>query len=185
MTEPFSIAIITGSPSKNSRTSAVAQLVAKRLSRHAFRSHTIEVRELPSEALLHANFEDPAIVQATAAITQADGVVVASPVYKASYTGVLKTLLDLLPSGALKGKVVLPILTGGAFAHALALDYALRPVLQALDPKLVLGGLFLLDKWIARQDDGFSLEADAALHLETAVDGLIAGVRLVAESEHK
>lgn len=182
MTEPFSIAILTGSPSKDSRTAAVASVVADRLHRHAFRTQVIHVRELPSNALIHADFEDPAIVQATAAVAEADGVVIASPVYKASYTGVLKAFVDLLPARALEGKVVLPLLTGGALVHALALDYALRPVLQALEPRLVVSGLFLLDKWIVRDGSSATLEPDAAQRLDAVTDSFIEGVRLVAQA---
>jgi hypothetical protein len=53
-------------------------------------------------------------------------------VYKASFSGALKTLLDLFPERALEGKVVLPFATGGTIAHMLAVDYALKPVLSAL-----------------------------------------------------
>jgi FMN reductase len=181
MTEPFSIAIVTGSPSKASRTAALADLVAHRLQRDAFRVCTIAVRDLPSDALLQADFADPAIVQATAAIAQADGVVIASPVYKASYTGVLKTFLDLLPARALSGKVVLPLLTGGTLAHALALDYGLRPVLQALEPTWVVNGLFLLDKAITPGEHLATLEAEAVQRLDLVTDSFVESVRLVAQ----
>ncbi len=55
--------------------------------------------------------------------------VIGTPVYKAAYSGLLKSLLDLLPQYALAGKTVLPLATGGSTAHVLAIDYALRPVL--------------------------------------------------------
>jgi FMN reductase len=54
-------------------------------------------------------------------------------VYKAAYSGLLKTLLDLLPQCALAGKVVLPVVTCGSPAHVLAIDYALRPLYQVVD----------------------------------------------------
>ncbi len=59
-------------------------------------------------------------------------VVVATPIYKAAYTGGLKALFDILPQSALRGKTVLPLATGGSPAHLLAIDYALKPVLSAL-----------------------------------------------------
>ncbi|WP_455828190.1 NAD(P)H-dependent oxidoreductase, partial [Klebsiella pneumoniae] len=62
----------------------------------------------------------------------ADGLIVATPVYKASFSGALKALLDLLPERALEGKIVLPLDTGGTIAHMLAVDYARKPVLNAL-----------------------------------------------------
>ncbi|HVZ36247.1 MAG TPA: NADPH-dependent FMN reductase, partial [Polyangiaceae bacterium] len=140
MTDPFSIALITGSPTRPSRSLGLAQLVEQRLTREAFRVRTLHVRDLPAQALLHADTEHPAIKGAIELVAEADGLVVASPVYKAAYTGVLKALFDLLPQFALRGKVVLPLLTGGTVAHVLALDYAVRPMLQSLDPRLVVGG---------------------------------------------
>jgi FMN reductase len=83
--------------------------------------------------------------------------VVATPVYKASFSGLLKTLLDLLPQRALAGKVVFPLATGGTLAHVLVLDYALRPVLTALGSPVIVQGHFLLDhtithpRWARRQ----------------------------------
>src|SRR5262245_638127 len=123
MTDPFSIAILTGSPSRPSRTAALAEHVEQLLGRGAFRTRTLHIRELPAEALLHGNTAHPELALAQQVVEKADGVVVASPIYKASYTGVLKTFLDLLPQSGLRGKVVLPLLTGGSPAHALALDY--------------------------------------------------------------
>ncbi|HEX5655768.1 MAG TPA: NADPH-dependent FMN reductase [Polyangiales bacterium] len=177
MTEPFSIAIITGSPTRPSRTLGLVQVVEQRLAREAFRVRTIHVRDLPAEALLHAKFDDPAIKEALSVVEGADGVIVASPVYKAAYTGVLKAFLDLFPQFGLREKVVLPLLTGGTIAHVLALDYALRPVLQSLDPRLTVGGLFVLDKAITLADDGVKLDPEVAPRLEQITQTFIDGLR--------
>jgi FMN reductase len=182
MTDPFSIALIVGSPSQRSRTVALAQRLNERLSREAFRIRSISLRELPAQALLHADTTAPEIADAVAALEKADGVIVASPVYKAAYTGMLKTFLDLLPQRALTGKVVLPLLTGGSLAHVLALDYGLRPVLQSLEPRHVVSGLFLLDQWITiTEGGGAELNPEVAPRLEQIVQGFIDAVRSAAE----
>jgi FMN reductase len=182
VTNLFSIAIVTGSPSSSSKTAALAEYVARRLSREAFRVRVIHVRDLPAEALLHANVEDPAIAQARELIEQADGVIIASPVYKAAYSGLLKTFLDLLPQLALRNKVVLPLMTGGTLAHVLALDYGLRPVLQSLDPRQVVAGLFVLDKWLELTGEGsVTLDAELGPRLEGVTRSFIDGVRAVAQ----
>jgi FMN reductase len=69
-------------------------------------------------------------------------------VYKAAYTGLLKSFLDLLPQYALAGKTVLPLVTGGTPAHVLTVDYALRPVLASMGAH-VGQGYFLLDQLIS------------------------------------
>ena len=93
---------------------------------------------------------------ATALLPRADAsvLVIATPVYKAAYSGVLKVFLDLLPQTALKGKVVLPLATGGSPHHMLALDYALRPVLQSLGAKHILPGVYASDSQIPKDEDG-------------------------------
>jgi FMN reductase len=63
----------------------------------------------------------------------------------------LKAFLDLLPSGALTGKGVLPISTAGSLAHCLVLDYALKPVLSALGATTFLPGVCLLDGDFVRE----------------------------------
>ncbi|GAB2803269.1 hypothetical protein GCM10027073_39690 [Streptomyces chlorus] len=92
----------------------------------------LDVRTLPAEALLGADFRHPAITGAAALFERADAVVIGTPVHKAAYSGLLKSLLDLLPQYALAGKSVLPLATGGSTAHVLAIDYALRPVLSSM-----------------------------------------------------
>ena len=82
-------------------------------------------------------------------VANADGLVIATPVYKASFSGALKTVLDLLPERALAHKIVLPMATGGSIAHMLAVDYALKPVLSALKAQELLHGIFAEDSQIA------------------------------------
>ena len=132
------------------------------------------MRDLPPAALLAADTSHPAIAAAVELFDQADGVVVATPVYKASYSGLLKTLLDLLPQRALADKVVLPLATGGSLAHVLVLDYALRPVLTALGSSEIVQGYFLLDQFVTLDGEGdaahVTIAPDAKESLLRAVD---------------
>ena len=88
---------------------------------------------------------EPKVLDLLAQVANADGLVIATPVYKASFSGALKTVLDLLPERALAHKVVLPMATGGSIAHMLAVDYALKPVLSALKAQELLHGIFAED----------------------------------------
>jgi FMN reductase len=178
MSKANSITVITGSATRPSRTVALANFVAQRLQSDGFRIRELNVRDLPAEALLHARFDDPEIVAAKEQLELSDGVIVASPVYKAAYSGLLKSFLDLLPQFGLRGKVVLPLLTGGTLAHVLALDYALRPVLQSLDPRLVVAGLFVLDKWIEIAPDGeVKLDTELLPRLDLVVSTFVEALR--------
>lgn len=165
----MSVTIVTGSATRSSRTIGLASLVSAQLARAGFRVREVHVRDLPAEALLHARFDDPELKAALAEIDAAQGVVFASPVYKAAYSGLLKSFIDLLPQFGLRGKTVLPLLTGGSLAHVLALDYGLRPVLQSLDPRLVVSGLFVLDKLIELREGEVKLAAELAPRLDQVV----------------
>lgn len=171
------ILVLAGSPSANSRTAALAEHLAQRLRGHRHRVRTVRVRDLPADALLAANAHEPRIAEVVDAIADADGLVVASPVYKAAYSGVLKTLLDLLPQFALAEKVVLPVVTGGSPAHVLALDYALRPVLSSLGAHHIVPGWFVLDRHIDATEVGDVLLApESAEPLYGVVDGFSAAL---------
>ena len=107
-------------------------------------------------------------------MAEADIVVVATPVYKAAYSGVLKVFLDLLPQTALKGKTVLPLATGGSPHHMLALDYALRPVLQSLGAKNILPGIYATDaQVVVNPEGGYHVDEDIGDRLDDAVNTLI------------
>jgi len=178
-----SVLVLSGSPSATSRTQRLASLIASRVSALGVEATELNVRSLPAEDLLHARFEAPAIVEALARVAAADGVVVATPIYKAAYSGLLKTFLDVLPQFGLRDKVVLPIATGGTVAHVLAIDYALRPVLSSLDPLHIVNGLFILDKQITVREDGNAeLEPDVDKRLEGVIEQFLRGLKRVASA---
>ncbi|KIF71591.1 NADPH-dependent FMN reductase [Streptomyces sp. AcH 505] len=145
---------VSGSPSATSRTSRLLRHLDDRLRQQGHHVTALDVRTLPAEALLGADFGHPAIVAATALFAGADGVVIGTPVYKAAYSGLLKSLLDLLPQYALADKTVLPLATGGTTAHVLAIDYALRPVLSSMGAGHIAPGWFTLDKHLTVGEDG-------------------------------
>ncbi|MDN3919269.1 NADPH-dependent FMN reductase [Roseateles violae] len=167
------IAAISGSPSLRSRSGALLQLALMRLEGEAASQHAIHLRELPPAALLGADAGQAQIRAAIEAIAAADLVVVATPIYKAAYSGLLKTFLDLLPQDALRGKTVLPLATGGSSAHLLALDYSLRPVLSALGARHILDGVFATDAQLQpHETGGYVPEAALLQRLDRALQGL-------------
>ncbi|MFM9593683.1 NADPH-dependent FMN reductase [Streptomyces scabiei] len=145
---------VSGSPSVSSRTAKLVRHLDARLAAQGHEVVPLDIRTIPAEALLGADFRHPAVVEAAELFDRADGIVIATPVYKAAYSGVLKALLDLLPQYALTGKTVLPLATGGTTAHVLAIDYALRPVLSSMGARHIVPGWFTLDKDIAVGEDG-------------------------------
>ena len=143
------VVTLGGSPSQRSRSGVLLDRAKSWLNQQGVEVVSYQVRDFPAEDLLHARFDSPHIIDLLAQIERADGLVIATPVYKASFSGALKTVLDLLPERALSHKVVLPIATGGSIAHMLAVDYALKPVLSALKAQEMLHGIFAEDSQIA------------------------------------
>jgi FMN reductase len=148
------ITVLSGSPSPSSRTRLLSAWVADWLGKKGFDIHALDVRDLPAADLFEAKLDGPEVKRAVQAVADAHGVVIATPVYKAAYPGVLKAFLDLLPQLGLTGKIVLPLAVGGSLAHVLAIDYAMRPILSSLNALHITGGLFFLDKQLERTDEG-------------------------------
>lgn len=159
--------IINGSNSRNSRVTAIHEKVENYLKAQGIVVHTNYVHELPAEDLITANFASEAIVSENKQVEEADIIVLLTPIYKASYTGILKTYLDLLPQKALLGKIILPIAVGGSIGHLLALEYALKPVLAVLGATTIAHSVYIVDKQIIRLEDGsFAIEEEAINRLE-------------------
>lgn len=181
----MSIVVIQASPSPRSRSAGLAARLAVSLREHGAAVDEISLRELPAEDLLAARSDALPLRAALRAIENARAVVVATPIYKAAYSGLLKVFLDLLPQDAFADKTVLALATGGSAAHYLALDYALGPVLAALGARSFHAGVYVTDdQWInepvaqagsAADPRTRRLDAAAARRLERAVADLLAG----------
>ncbi|PQA77232.1 NADPH-dependent FMN reductase [Rhodoferax sp. TS-BS-61-7] len=170
----MSVLLIAGSPSERSRTAALLEATGQRLEARGVQVDRLRVRDLSPQALLLADFGHPSISQAAGQVARADVVIVATPVYKAAYSGVLKVFLDLLPQDGFKNKVVLPLATGGSPHHMLALDYSLRPVLQSLGAKHILPGIYATDAQVAVSESGiYQVGTDIGRRLDDAVNTLV------------
>lgn len=173
------ILAIAGNPTFPSRTHGLVNYANTLLQKQGFSTETIAVRDFPAEVLVHGQYNSPELEPIKAKLEQADGVIVATPIYKASYTGLLKAFLDLLPQRAFEGKVVLPIATAGTIAHLLAIDYALKPVLSELKARHILGGVYAVDKQLESQPDGsVKVDEETDERLKKAVHDLVEAVNL-------
>ncbi|MCQ9177590.1 FMN reductase [Streptomyces sp. IBSBF 2953] len=115
------------------------RLLADRLARAAQRGTTVDVqvvelRDLAVEIAhnLTNGFPGGKLAAALEAVTDADGLIVVTPVFSASYSGLFKSFFDVLDQEALAGKPVLIAATGGSARHSLVLEHALRPLFSHL-----------------------------------------------------
>jgi FMN reductase len=175
------ILLISGSPTARSRSGALLEYAAERLGADGLSTELLSVRDYPAEDLILAKFDSPAFELTKRLVAEARGLIVATPVYKAAYTGSLKALLDILPQQALRNKTVLPVATGGTPAHLLVLDYALKPVLGALGASDILQGVFVTDDQIqlGKQNDLF-VDDEVRARFDRELDSLAAKVKAPA-----
>jgi len=168
------ILTIAGSPSQTSRSSAVLELTRLILEKQGMDVSCLSVKDVPPEDLVFANFESDTLKRAQDMIEQAQAIIIGTPVYKASYTGVLKAFLDLMPQYAFSGKTVLPIATGGTITHLLSIDYAMKPLFSVLGATHILRGVFILDSQMQRDEEGqLTLDGDIETRLKDSLTELV------------
>ncbi|MFJ9814210.1 FMN reductase [Streptomyces sp. NPDC101151] len=104
----------------------------------------VELRDLAVEIAHHFTngFPGRKLAAALDAVTEADGLIVVTPVFSASYSGLFKSFFDVLDKDALAGKPVLIAATGGTARHSLVLEYALRPLFAHLRAVVVPTGVY-------------------------------------------
>ncbi|MHC0054702.1 NADPH-dependent FMN reductase [Actibacterium sp. D379-3] len=163
---------LSGSPSATSKSALLADYVLEKLASDDISVEHIRLASLDPEALIMAKWDDPCIIDYSQKVAAAHGVVIATPIYKASCSGLMKIGLDLLPQFGLAGKTVLPLGTGGSIAHVLALDYGLRPILQSMGARHVVQSHFVCESDII-QDDGFDLSPMATTPLNEAIKNFL------------
>jgi FMN reductase len=149
---PIDVVAVTGNPRAGSRTASLARHVAMEIAGRVDGLEHARLVELDLAA-------EP--VGAVDALRGATIAVIASPTYKATYTGLLKSLLDSVPHDGLAGVIAIPLMVAGDRVHALAVELHLRPVLVELGAITPTRGLFfeeanleapgsVLDPWLER-----------------------------------
>ncbi|MBZ5739920.1 FMN reductase [Nocardioides mangrovi] len=104
----------------------------------------VELRDLAHQLTdqLLTGFPGPGLAAAQEAVREADGLIVVTPVFSASYSGLFKTFFDVLETGTLDGTPVLVAATAGTARHSLVLEHALRPLFAYLHAVVVPTGVF-------------------------------------------
>jgi FMN reductase len=120
------VAVSAGESAGSKTTALVAGVVSER------NGELIELSQLSAEGLLGRR-EDDAVAAAVEAASSADVLIVATPVYRAAYTGAMKAFFDRFDPGALSGTAVVLVATAIVPEHFLSLDTAGRALIASLD----------------------------------------------------
>jgi FMN reductase len=138
------IVSVVGNPRPASRTHAIARTLSDAIAAHVGAGPAATV-DLATLGLRAPAADDPDVTTAVQQVLDADVLIVASPTYKGTYSGLLKAFLDRIGTGALNGTRALPVLLGGAPNHQLAVDVHFAPLLLELGASVPVRGLFVLE----------------------------------------
>jgi FMN reductase len=172
----LNVTIVVGNPKPQSRTLKLAEaLVTRLLVAGTYDLRVIDLTEHSSHL-----FEWPSseMVELTQAVADSDLLIVASPTYKATYTGLLKSFLDRYAAHGLRGVAAIPVMTGADLSHSMAPDVHLRPLLVELGASVPTKGLYFVTAQMGKMEEIVAAWADenlAALRLmQPLVTGLLA-----------
>lgn len=135
------------------------------------RVHNVELREHARSLADHllTGYPSGGLAQAIDLVREADALIVVTPVFSASYSGLFKTFFDVLEPGLLTGKPVLMGATAGTARHSLVLEHALRPLFSYLKAAPVPTGVFA-----ASEDFGSTADGRLAARVDRAATELVA-----------
>lgn len=147
----YTLTAITAGLSTPSTTRQIAEQIAQATSNHLGKAGhevevtTIELRDLASDlasAMTSGGLLTPSLQKAIDQTTGADGLILVTPVFKASYSGLFKMFFDALDAQAIVGTPTVIAATAGSPRHSLVLDYSLRPLLSYLRATIMPTGIF-------------------------------------------
>ncbi len=146
--------VVVGNPKVGSRPRVVGVAVARACADHAGAADVdLQVVELGALTAALFSWGDPAVAAAKQQVLDSELIVMASPVYKASYTGLLKAFLDQFGQDELAARAVVPLMVGAGPAHALAVETQLRPVLVEIGASCPTRGLYVLESQVGDVSD--------------------------------
>ena len=135
---------ISGSPSARSKSRTLLEHTLAALAARGATTSLIDLATLPADALLGRCRSDE-VDEALRRVRGASIVVASTPVYRATYSGLLKVFFDLLPVDGLAGKVAVAIATGGSPAHQLVIDHGLHPLFGSVGAVATPAGIYGTD----------------------------------------
>jgi len=126
-----SLTAILGSPFSGSSSEKIVNLVIESLPTSNWDTRVIDLAKISSDALLLRK-EDETLNSSIDYVVNSTVIIAATPTYRATYTGLIKSFFDQLPADSLAGILLLPIQTGGSPEHSLSIEYGLVPMVRTL-----------------------------------------------------
>ncbi|UPG90535.1 FMN reductase [Luteibacter aegosomaticola] len=145
MTRPFRVVAVSGGLQRPSRAATLAAHLSDLIAEEVpCDQHLVELGLLAPDlaGAIWRNQLPETVERELAAVEHADILVVATPVYRGSYTGLFKHFFDFVDQDALVDKPVLLAATGGSERHALMIDHQLRPLFSFFQARTLPLGVY-------------------------------------------
>lgn len=168
------VSIVVGNPKAQSRTLRVAEtLVRALLEEGSYESTVIDLAE-HTDHIFRWPSDHMAVLNQT--VAESNLVVVGSPTYKATYTGLLKSFLDRYPHNGLRGVTAIPVMTGADLSHSMGPEVNLRPLLVELGASVPTRGLYFVASQMDHMEEIVAAWADENAAVLRLLQPLVEGV---------
>lgn len=150
MTDRLTLAVVTAGLSEDSTTTRLGEAIAQAASTTVENAgqhvdiKVIQLRDLANGLtdMMITHVASRAVQDAIDTVLTADGLIAASPTYKAAYSGLFKQFFDVIDESALENLPTVVAATGGSPRHSLVLDTAMRPLLSYLKALVLPLGIY-------------------------------------------
>jgi len=167
---------ISGSPQTSSRSTRIAQAIAERLDAADLRVRNFGLSDFESSDLVYARADGRVPQHYLSMVKSASAVILSTPVYKATYSGGLKLLLDIIPPDALRGKTVLAVASARIGRHFQSVQRAFDDLYRFFDVGFVIPPLFVLDEQVQVGEHGLVCDANAEAAIDRAATALLSAL---------
>jgi FMN reductase len=173
------VSVLIGNPKPQSRTARIATTLAEKLLTPD--TYTLSVTDLADHAKHIFDWPSEQLATLNQHVAESDLLIVASPTYKATYTGLLKAFLDRYPNLGLQGVVAIPVMTGADLRHSMAPEVNLRPLLVELGAIVPTPGLYFVMDQMTKLD---TVLTDWAAQARTQLNAHLPATLTAVTAEH-
>lgn len=167
------VIFINGSPRPNSRSTRVTGRIAERIDAADVAVRRFGLSDFETSELVYARADSRVARHYLEVVRSASAVVLSTPVYKATFCGGLKLLLDLIPPDALRGKTVLAVVSGRIGRHFQSVQRAFEDLYRFFDVGFVIPAVCVLDEQALLDQRGTSFDASTEAGIERAATALL------------
>jgi FMN reductase len=168
------VVVVTGSPATTSRSSLVARRVARELELHDLSATFFSLADFDAADVFHGRTQAASVMPFLRAVGQAPALVFSTPVYKATYSGGLKAIVDLIAPDAIVGRPTLGIATVKLEAHAVEVATAYANLFRFFRTAAT--------ETLVVRDAEVTIHGDALTFLDGAEHRVVSAARSIAEA---